>query len=113
MDTINLLSLQLKEKCTPVIDTIYNLYRLGDDDSYLSSMYYGLAGVYSASNTGLSAVYSSLGTIALFNDNSLIPPKYYQKIKNIRYYANRIQKTKKLQKVEKFNTKLSKEFYDK
>ena len=111
LDTTNLLSLQLKEKCTPVIDSVYKIYRLGDDDSYMSSVYYGLAGAYSISNPGLSAAYSAMGTFAIFDDNSLTPPKYYQKLKDVRYYASRMSRTKKLQKAKKLNGKLSKVFY--
>jgi len=113
LNTINLLSLKLKESCTPVIDTIYKIYRLGEDDSYMASMYYGLSSAYSISNPGLSAVYSAMGTSAIFDDNSLTPPKYYQKLKDIRYYANRMKRIKKLQKAKKLNGKLSKVFYDK
>ena len=107
---INTLSNKINKSSIILIDSINSIFKITENDDEIdAAMYYGLSAAFSQNFPSLSAVYSSLGSNAIMNSKD--PPKYYNKLKEIRDITYRLSKRKKMIKLKKLIAKLKK-LYD-
>lgn len=106
VDTINSLADKINNSSITLIDSINHVFKINNsDDEIDAGMYYGLSAAFSQSFPSLSAVYSSMATSAIINEENL--PKYYEKLKEVRDLTSRLSKKKKIIKLKQLNSKLS------